>query len=91
MHRYQRQPDTAGTIAQQWTCGPPGTPQPNQQFRLDYVSGSGVDVVVQPRAVHSEMCLDVAGASLAAGTAINQYTCGAVGKTNQSYYLRPEA
>jgi hypothetical protein len=79
-----------GTIFEQWTCGPPGTPQPNQQFRLDYVEGSGVDVVVQPRVVHSEKCLDVTGSSLVAGAAINQWTCGA-GKANQQFYLRPEA
>ncbi|MET0235062.1 MAG: RICIN domain-containing protein [Kibdelosporangium sp.] len=78
------------TVIHQWTCGPPGTPQPNQQFRLDYVEGSGVDVVVQPRVVHSGKCLDVASSSTAAGAAINQNACG-TGKTNQQFYLRPEA
>ncbi|MBP2327793.1 hypothetical protein JOF56_008178 [Kibdelosporangium banguiense] len=78
------------TVVHQWTCGPPGTPQPNQQFRLDYVEGSGVDVVVQPRIVHSEKCLDVASASTAAGAAINQNAC-VTGKASQQFYLRPEA
>lgn len=82
---------TSGAAIDQYTCGPPGTPLPNQEFRLVYVSGSGVDVIVQPRLVHSDLCADVTSSSLAAGTAITQVTCGALGKPNQSYYLRPEA
>ncbi|MET0134351.1 MAG: RICIN domain-containing protein [Kibdelosporangium sp.] len=86
----QSSKQTDNAVIHQWTCGPPGTPQPNQQFRLDYVEGGGVDVVVQPRIVHSEKCLDVASASTTAGAAINQFTCAA-GKANQQFYLRPEA
>ncbi|CAM3770077.1 RICIN domain-containing protein [Kibdelosporangium persicum] len=72
----------------QWTCEPTGAPQANQQFRLDYVSGSGMDVVVQPRIVHSDKCLTVSGASTATNTAIVQSAC--TGAANQRYILRIE-
>ncbi|ALG08390.1 RICIN domain-containing protein [Kibdelosporangium phytohabitans] len=76
------------TAIGQWTCEPAGVPQANQQFRLDYVSGTGMDVVVQPRIVHSDKCVTVAGASTANNAAIVQTPCS--GTANQRYVLRIE-
>jgi hypothetical protein len=73
---------------QQYTCANLGATQPNQQFRLDYVEGAGLDVVVQPVVVHSDKCLAVTGAATADGTAIVQSTCAAV--AHQRYFLRLE-
>ncbi|MFC0109041.1 RICIN domain-containing protein [Kibdelosporangium aridum] len=72
----------------QWTCEPTGAPQANQQFRLDYVRGSGMDVVVQPRIVHSDKCVTVAGGGTATNTAITQVACS--GAAYQRYILRIE-
>jgi hypothetical protein len=72
----------------QYTCDPAGVPQANQQFRLDYVSGTGMDVVVQPRIVHSDKCVTVTGASTANNAAIVQLTCAST--ANQRYTLRIE-
>lgn len=72
----------------QWTCEPTGAPQANQQFRLDYVSGSGMDVVVQPRIIHSDKCVTVAGGSTANNTAVTQVACS--GAAHQRYVLRIE-
>nr|CTQ88527.1 putative large secreted protein [Kibdelosporangium sp. MJ126-NF4] len=80
-----------GAAAVQWTCNGSGIPQANQQFRLEYVEGSGVDVVVRLRPVHSEKCLDVKGASQNNGATLVQWSCGDLTKTNQLFYLRPEA
>ncbi|ONI70355.1 hypothetical protein ALI144C_47680 [Actinosynnema sp. ALI-1.44] len=78
--------DTIGIT--QYTCEPTGAPQANQQFRLDYVSGSGMDVVVQPRIVHSDKCVTVSGASTANNAAIVQQACA--NAANQRYILRIE-
>ncbi|GAB2936916.1 hypothetical protein GCM10027280_26260 [Micromonospora polyrhachis] len=81
--------DTADNVkVQQWTCANLGASQPNQQFRLDYIEGAGLDVVVQPVIVHSEKCLNVTGAGTADGAAIVQLTCS--GATHQRFYLRLE-
>jgi hypothetical protein len=72
----------------QWTCDSSGVPQANQQFRLDYVSGSGMDVVVQPRIVHSDKCLTVTGAGTGNNIAVVQLTCSSL--ANQRYVLRIE-
>ncbi|MFJ6674772.1 RICIN domain-containing protein [Actinosynnema sp. NPDC091369] len=72
----------------QFTCDPSGVPQPNQQFRLDYVGGSGMDVVVQPRIVHSDKCVTVTGGSTADNAAVVQATCS--GAAHQRYVLRIE-
>jgi ricin-type beta-trefoil lectin protein len=45
----------------QRACDTSGLPQPNEQFRLDYASGSGQDTVVTIRNVHSDKCLTVSG------------------------------
>ncbi|MBP2323727.1 hypothetical protein JOF56_004112 [Kibdelosporangium banguiense] len=76
------------TPIHQFTCDQSGVPQANQQFRLDYVSGTGMDVVVQPRIVHSDKCVTVTGASTANNAAIVQLTCS--GAANQRYTLRIE-
>ncbi|ALG10712.1 hypothetical protein AOZ06_30870 [Kibdelosporangium phytohabitans] len=80
-----------GAAAVQWTCNGSGIPQANQQVVLEYVEGSGVDVLVRLRPVHSEKCLDVKGASQGNGAALVQWSCGDLTKTNQLFYLRPEA
>lgn len=78
--------DNAAAI--QFTCDASGIPQPNQQFRLDYIAGSGQDTVVAIRNVHSDKCLTVSGASTANNAAIVQTTCAATPPTNQQFFLR---
>lgn len=73
---------------QQYICDPSGVPQANQQFRLDYVGGTGMDVVVQPRVAHSNKCVAVTGASTADNAAIVQLACAAT--ANQRFTLRIE-
>ncbi|MBP2328896.1 hypothetical protein JOF56_009281 [Kibdelosporangium banguiense] len=75
---------------QQFPCGNAGVPKANQQFRLNYVDGVGLDLVTELRAAHSGKCLDVSGFSQDNGGVVIQWRCGVVPKTNQSYYLRPE-
>ncbi|MFD9736713.1 RICIN domain-containing protein [Umezawaea sp. NPDC059074] len=82
---YKREDNAA---VAQYTCDPSGVPQANQQFRLDYVGGSGMDVVVQPRIVHSDKCLTVTGAGTGDNIAVVQVTCS--GLANQRYALRIE-
>jgi hypothetical protein len=74
----------------QWSCAGSGPTQPNQQFQVDYVAGSGQDVVVQLRNLHSNKCLQVSGASTANGAEIVQATCAAALPTHQLFYLRVE-
>jgi hypothetical protein len=74
----------------QWPCAGSAPNQPNQHFRLDYVSGSGADLVVQLRNVHSDRCLQVSGASTANGAEIIQAACAASPPTHQQFYLRVE-
>ncbi len=81
--------NTADNVkVQQWTCANVGASQPNQQFRLDYVEGAGLDVVVQPVIVHSGKCLNVTGASTADAATIVQATCSAA--AHQRFFLRLE-
>ncbi|ONI87004.1 hypothetical protein ALI144C_10220 [Actinosynnema sp. ALI-1.44] len=75
---------------QQFPCGNAGVPKANQQFRLEYVDGVGLDLVTELRAAHSGKCLDVSGYSQDNGGVLIQWRCGVVAKTNQSYYLRAE-
>ncbi|MEU4480172.1 RICIN domain-containing protein [Micromonospora sp. NPDC023966] len=78
--------DNAAAV--QWTCDSDGLPQPNQQFRLDYVSGRDLDTVVTIRNVHSDKCLTVSGASTANNAAVVQTSCAATPPTNQQFFLR---
>ena len=71
----------------QYACG---TFQANQQFRLDYLTGSGLDVRVQIRVVHSDKCLQISGASMANGAALIQATCAAAPPVSQQFFLRLE-
>ena len=81
--------DTADNVKiLQWTCANVGASQPNQQFRLDYIEGAGLDVVVQPVIVHSGKCLNVTGASTADGVPIVQMTCADA--AHQRLFLRLE-
>ncbi|HEX6683874.1 MAG TPA: RICIN domain-containing protein [Candidatus Limnocylindrales bacterium] len=73
---------------QQWTCANVGASQPNQQFRLDYVEGAGLDVVVQPVIVHSGKCLNTTGGGTADGATIVQVTCTSA--AHQRFFLRLE-
>ncbi|GIH20532.1 RICIN domain-containing protein [Rugosimonospora africana] len=69
-------------------CAAGGPAQPNQHFRLDYVSGSGRDILVQIRDVHSDACLSVTGSGTANGAAIVQAACGAPAPANQLFFVR---
>jgi hypothetical protein len=75
----------------QWTCGNGGPSQANQQFRLEYLSGSGWDFVVQIRNAHTDKCLVVGGASTANGTPIVQTGCTGTPPANRQFLLRIEA
>ena len=70
----------------QWSCGAPA--QPNQQYRIDHVSGSGLDMIVTIRNVHTEKCLQVAGGSTANNAQIVQATCGTTIPTYRQFFLR---
>ncbi len=74
----------------QWACDTSGLPQPNEQFRLDYVAGSGQDTVVTIRNAHSDKCLTVSGASTANNAAVVQTACSSTPPTNQQFYLRAD-
>ncbi|MGW1061188.1 RICIN domain-containing protein [Micromonospora rubida] len=74
----------------QYTCATTVPNQPNQLFRLDYLSGAGPDMVVQLRNLHSDRCLQVSGASTANGAQIVQAACSALPPTHQQFYLRVE-
>jgi hypothetical protein len=71
-------------------CAAGGPAQPNQHFRLDYVSGSGRNILVQIRDVHSDKCLSVNGSSVANGAAILQATCASPATANQLFFVRLE-
>ncbi|MEV4758245.1 RICIN domain-containing protein [Micromonospora sp. NPDC049559] len=84
--------DNANSLADntqmiQYTCG---TFQPNQHFRIDYVSGTAPDIQVQIRNVHSDKCLQISGASMSDGAALVQVTCSATPPANQQFFLRLE-
>jgi hypothetical protein len=72
----------------QGACAAGGPAQPNQHFRLAYVSGSGRDIIVALRDVHSDKCLSVSGTSTANGAAILQATCAATAPANQQFFVR---
>jgi Ricin-type beta-trefoil lectin domain-like/FG-GAP-like repeat len=82
----------------QWACNTSGLPQPNEQFSLDYVTGSGLntghdtgqDTVVAIRVVHSGKCLTVSGSSQANGASIVQATCADPLPANQRFFLRAD-
>ena len=58
----------------------------NEQWRLEYVGGTGLDIIVRPRAASSDSCIDITGAGTANGVNAVQFTCN--GGSNQHYYLR---
>jgi hypothetical protein len=74
---------TAGAAVIQYNCT---FTFANDIFRLEYVAGTGNDVVVHIKPVHSNMCVDVAGSGTADGTLIQQWTCN--NTAAQDFYLR---
>jgi len=75
--------DYAGAI-HQYDCLGNG----NQQFRLEYLTGSGLDVQARVRAAHSDLCLAVSGASLSDTATAVQWGCTGGPGTDHSYYIR---
>jgi len=74
----------------QWDCNYLGTSQANQQFRLDYVAGTGWEYVAQLHVAHSDKCLQVSGASTANGAAIVQGSCAGAPPAHRQFVLRVE-
>lgn len=73
-----------GEVIHQWTCHGNG----NQQWRLEYLDGSGLDVQARIRAAHSDLCVGISGASTANQAAAVQWTCSGGPGTDHSYYVR---
>ncbi|MFI7426744.1 RICIN domain-containing protein [Micromonospora sp. NPDC049836] len=76
--------------ALQYTCDGGGLPQPNQQFSLTRVAGSGLDTVVTIRNLHSDRCLTISGASTANNAALVQAACAATPAAHQQFHLTVE-
>ena len=74
----------------QYTCHAAGVTKPNQQFRLELVSGGGYEPVVRLQVVHSGKCLRVSGASTANGARIVQAPCAANPAPEARFALRLE-
>jgi len=79
-----------GTPVLQYTCHDAGVTKPNQQFRLEWVSGSGYEPVVRLQVVHSGKCLQVSGGSVANGAQIVQTPCATTPPPEARFILRME-
>jgi len=75
---------TNGAAVIQFDCG---FVYGNDIYRLEYVAGTGADIVVHIKPVFSNMCVDVASSGTADGTLIQQWTCN--NTAAQDFYLRP--
>jgi hypothetical protein len=73
-----------GALMQQFDCLGNG----NQQFRLEYLAGNGLDAVARIRTAHSDKCVNVSGASPADTAAVVQFTCVGGPGGNDAFYVR---
>jgi hypothetical protein len=73
-----------GQIFQQYTCQGNG----NQQFRLEYLAGTGLDVQVRVRAAHSDKCLGISGGSQGDTAPAVQWSCVGGPGTDHAYHVR---
>jgi hypothetical protein len=73
-----------GTFVSQYSCHYNG----NQQWRLEYLAGNGLDAQARIRPAHSDKCLDVYAANTADTAAVVQWDCLNGPGSNQSWYVR---